>query len=151
MPNYSGKIKDGALKVTRPDLLNKWIGKHDGEWFSLSLKIPHKDPDPKTAEQLGIYWGLFVPEITEQLTADGHTITISAFDKVTAERKYTDLDTHELLTALCNHVGENGTLMRMSDDDMTVTRMSIVLDNVVKFAVGSLHMNGDKLKSWREE
>ncbi len=151
MADYTGIIKDGALKVTRPDLLNKWIAKHDGEWFKITLKLISKDPDPKTAEQLGIYWGLFVPEITQQLAADGHTITIEAFDEVTAERAYTDLDTHELLTTLCNHVGKDGAIMRLSDPDMDVARMSIVLDNVVKFAVGSLHMNGERLEAWRNE
>ena len=87
-------------------------------------------------------------EITRQLNADGLTIPIRAFG-IQAERPYFKYDTHELLTQLCNHVGDDGALMRLSDPDMTVHRMSIVLDNVTKFAVGSLHMNGEKLEAWR--
>ncbi len=149
MPEYTGIVKDERLACTRPDLLTKWIAKHDGQWFRMTLEQLVKDRDPKSMEQLGLYWGLFIPEITEQLKADGHTISIDAFDGVVAERAYTTLDTHEVLTALCNHVGKNGALMRLSDPDMTVHRMSMVLDNVIKFAVGSLHMNGQKLEAWR--
>ena len=148
MPEYTGKIKGPKLICTRPDLMRKWIEKYDGQWFRMVLDPLVSDCDPKSMEQLGLYWGLFIPEITEQLKADGHTITIDAFDGVVAERAYTKFDTHEVLTALCNHVGKDGALMRLSDPDMTVQRMSVVLDNVIKFAVGSLHMNGEKLKAW---
>lgn len=151
MPEYTGIIEGPKLMVTRPDLLGKWIGKRDRLWFRLTLEQLVKDRDPKSMEQLGLYWGLFIPEITEQLKADGHTISIDAFDAVVAERAYTTLDTHEVLTALCNHVGKNGALMRLSDPEMTVHRMSMVLDNVIKFAVGSLHMDGTKLEAWRAE
>lgn len=149
MPQYTAKVKTGHLEYTRPDLVEKWLAKNEGQWVRISLSLVNKHPSPKSREQLGIYWGLFVPEITKQLRADGHTITISAFKNVTAERYYTDLDTHELLTSVCNQVGPNGALMRLSDPDMTVHRMSLVLDNVIKFAVGSLHMNGEALESWR--
>lgn len=148
MPEYTGIIKDSALKCTRPDLLEKWIGKNEGLWFRLTLKLITEKVDPKSAEQLGFYWGLLVPEITEQLNADGLTIPIRAFG-AEAERPYFKDDTHELLTQLCNLVGKNGALMRLSDPNMDVHRMSMVLDNVIKFAVGSLHMNGEKLEAWR--
>lgn len=151
MPTYTGIIKDKALKNTRPDLLEKWIAKYDGEWFKLELSLVNKHPDPKTREQLGYYWGLLVLEITKQLKVDGHTITIKAFKHVTAERNYTTLDTHELLTSVCNHVGPDGALMRMSDPDMTVHLMIKVIDNVLNFATQSLSMNGDTLKAWRPE
>ena len=151
MPEYTGIIKDKALKNTRPDLLEKWIAKNDGEWFRLKLSLVNKHPDPKTREQLGYYWGLLVPEITKQLEADGHTITIRAFKNVTAERKYTELDVHELLTSICNHVGPDGALMRMSDSDMDIHKMMIIIDNVLNFATQSLSMDGDKLKAWRLE
>ncbi len=151
MPEYTGIIKDKALKNTRPELLEKWIAKNDGEWFRLKLSLVNKYPDPKTREQLGYYWGLLVPEITKQLESDGHTITISAFKNVTAERKYTELDTHELLTSICNHVGPNGALMRMSDPDMNIRRMMMIIDNVLNFATQSLSMNGDDLRAWRPE
>ena len=149
MAEYAGIIEGPKLMVTRPDLLGKWIGKRDRLWFRMTLEQLIKDRDPKSMEQLGYYWGLLVEEITEQLKADGHTISIDAFDAVVAERAYTTLDTHEVLTALCNHVGKNGALMRLSDPNMDVHRMSMVLDNVIKFAVGSLHMNGEKLEAWR--
>lgn len=149
MPEYTGIIKGPKLMCTRPDLLHKWIGKRDRVWFRMILEQLVKDRDPKSMEQLGLYWGLFIPEITEQLKVDGHTISIDAFDGVVAERAYTTLDTHEVLTALCNYVGKDGALMRLSDPSMDVHRMSMVLDNVIKFAVGSLHMNGEKLEAWR--
>ena len=135
---------------TRPDLLGKWIAKHDGLWFRMSLEQLVKKRDPKSMEQLGFYWGLLEPEITKQLNADGLTIPIRAFG-ISAERPYFKKDTHELLTQLCNHVGDNGAMLRMSDRGMTVHRMSMVLDNVIKFAVGSLHMNGENLEAWRNK
>jgi len=148
MPEYTGIIKDLALKCTRPDLLGQWIGKNEGLWFRLTLKLIAEKIDPKSAEQLGFYWGLLVPEITEQLNADGLSIPIRAFG-VEAQRPYFKKDTHELLTQLCNRIGQDGALMRLSDSDMTIHRMSIVLENVLNFATESLRMNGDKLKAWR--
>ncbi len=148
MPEYTGIIKDSALKCTRPDLLEKWIGKHEDQWFRMTLKLICEKIDPKTAAQLGYYWGLLVPEITEQLDADGLRIPIRAFG-IEAQRPYFKEDTHELLTQLCNHVGENGALMRMSDPAMDIHRMRMIIDNVLNFATDSLSMNGDKLKSWR--
>ena len=112
------------------------------------LKLIAEKIDPKSAEQLGFYWGLLVPEITEQLNADGLSIPIRAFG-VEAQRPYFKKDTHELLTQLCNRIGQDGALMRLSDSDMTIHRMSIVLENVLNFATESLRMNGDKLKAWR--
>ena len=150
MPEYSGIIKGSALKCTRMDLLAKWIGKHEDQWFRMTLELIGKHADPKTAEQLGYYFGLLVPEIMEQLNADKNTITISAFG-IHAERPYFKEDTHEPLTQLCNHVGKDGALMRLSDDDMSVTLMRIVIDNVLNFATQMLRMNGDKLKAWQPE
>lgn len=149
MAEYTGIVQDKKLMCTRPDLLGKWIGKHDGLWFRMVIEQLVKDRDPKSMEQLGYYWGLLIPEITDQLKADGHTISIDAFGAVVAERAYTTLDTHEVLTALCNHVGKDGALMRLSDPAMSVHKMSMVLDNVIRFAVGSLHMNGENLEAWR--
>ena len=130
--------------------LAKWIGKHEEQWFRMTLKLIAENIDPKTAAQLGYYWGLLVPEITEQLDADGNTIPIRAFG-VKAQRPYFKEDTHELLTLLCNHVGDNGALMRMSDPAMDIHRMRMIIDNVLNFATDSLSMNGDKLKAWQPE
>lgn len=148
MPEYTAKITDGKLMCTRPDLMGKWLAKHDGQWLRMNLDLIVKNLDPKSLEQLGYYWGLLVPEITEQLNADGHTIPVKAFG-VEAERPYFKDDTHELLTQLCNHVGEDGALMRLSDPDMSVRRMRTVIDNVLNFATQSLRMNGEKLEAWR--
>ncbi len=150
MSEYTGIIEDKRLMCIRPELLGKWIAKHDGLWFRMSLEQLVKNRDPKSMEQLGYYFGLLVPEIMEQLNADGNTITIDAFG-IHAERPYFKDDTHELLTQLCNRVGDNGALMRLSDRGMDVHRMSMVLDNVIKFAVGSLHMNGENLEAWRNK
>lgn len=146
MPEYTGTIKDSALKCPRKDLLDKWIAKNDGAWFRMTLKLIAGKVDPKTAAQLGFYWGLLVPEITEQLNADGNTITIRAFG-IEAQRPFFDKDTHTLLGQLCFHVGDNGALESMSDMDLG--QMIMAIDHVVKFAVDSLHMDGKKLESWR--
>ncbi len=148
MPEYTAQIQSRRLMYPRQDLFDKWTGKHDGQWIRVVLEQLIKSRDPKSLAQLGYYWGLLVPEITEQLNGEGLTIPIRAFG-IEAERPYFKDDTHELLTQLCNHVGDDGALMRLSDPDMTVHRMSVVLDNVIKFAVGSLHMNGERLESWR--
>ncbi len=149
MLEYTGIIQSPDLIYTRPERVNKWIEKHDGLWFRMTLERLVKNRDPKSMAQLGYYWGLLTPEITEQLNADGLTIPIRAFG-IEAERPYFKNDTHELLTQLCNHVGKNGALMRLSDPDMDVHRMSIVLDNVIKFATKSLCMDGEKLEAWRK-
>jgi len=150
MPEYAGIIRAPKLKVTRSDLMGKWITKHDGKWFLMALDLISKNKDPKSASQLGLYWGLFVPEIMQQLNADGLTIPIRAFG-VEAERPYFKDDTHALLTELCNYVGDDGALMRLSDPAMDVHRMGLVLDNVLNFATKSLCMNGERLESWRNK
>ena len=150
MSEYTGIIEGPKLMVTRPDLLGKWIGKRDRIWFRMTLEQLVKKRDPKSMEQLGYYWGLLVPEITEQLNADGNTIPIRAFG-IEAERPYFKDDTHALLTQLCNRVGKDGALMRLSDPDMSVMLMRLVIDNVLNFATQMLRMNGKKLKAWRNK
>ncbi len=130
------------------DLLGKWIGKYEDQWFRMTLKLIAEKVDPKTAAQLGYYWGLLEPEITKQLNADGLRIPIRAFG-VEAQRPYVKEDTHELLTTLCMHVGDNGALTRMSDPAMDIHRMRMIIDNVLNFATDSLSMNGEKLLAWR--
>lgn len=145
MPTYTGLVKDKALKYTRPDLVSKWIERNDGQWFRMKLELVCKNIDSKTAEQLGLYWGLLVPEITEELNVQENTITIEAYG-ISSERKYVDLDTHELLTERCGRIGEDGASLRLSEMDLTQARMFI--DNVKDFAVGSLGMNGERLEAW---
>jgi len=146
MPNYQGLIVDCDLNYTRPDLLEKWAKKNDGLFFNAKLTILGKVKDPKTAQELGYYWGLLVPEICKELNRQGHTITI-CFNKLTKEVPYDKYTTHELLTELCGYVGEDGEHQRLSiDDKYDAVRY---IDNVLDFAVIDLGMNEENLKAWR--
>ncbi len=150
MPEYTGQIAGGKLNCNRPDLINRWIQKNENRWFKADFKLIGPEGDAKTAAQLGYYWAVLVPEIRDELNAQGHTPTIT-FNKLQAEIPYNSESTHDLLTQLCNHVGEDGALMRMSDPDMTIGRMVQVINNVLDFAVVTLGMNEEALKARRPE
>lgn len=149
MAKYTTRIQmiDGKVRATctRPDLLNRWLKNHVNQWVWLDLEPIVKQDDPKTAEQLGYYWGLLVEEITEQLNVEKKTIPIELF-KFRVEVPYFSGATHELLTQICGRVGKNGALLRVSE--MEKFQMMMFLDNVLKFAVDSLSMNGQKLEAW---
>lgn len=149
MPKYTAVIRcdDGRTRLvcTRPDLLHRWLNNNLTKWVWLELEPISKNPNPKTAEQLGYYWGLLVIEITEQLNTEGLTIPVRAFN-LEYDRPYFKNDTHELLTQLCGRIGVNGALIRVSE--MGKFEMMKFLDNVLKFAVANLNMNGQRLEAW---
>lgn len=145
MPEYKGQILKKKMICNRPDLLNKWIERNEGRWFRFKSEIIGQAKDPKTAEQLGYYWGLLVPEICEQLQRDGYTYTIK-FQRIEAEIPYNEEVTHNFLTVLCGHVGHDGEHLRLSDCDKFQTVKFI--DNVLNLA-GGLNMNMDELKARR--
>lgn len=149
MPMYTGQIGEGKMNCTRPDLLDKWKKRNDGLWWKADFGIVGKHKDPKTAAQLGYYWGLLQPEIWEQLVRDGHTITVEAFGKQ-IEIPFTAESTHEMLTALCGHVGDGGKAIRLSDDDMDIAACIKFIDGVLNVAA-DLGMNMDELRSRRPE
>lgn len=131
-------------------MINRWIQKNESRWFKADFNLIGPEGDAKTAAQLGYYWGVLVPEIRDELNRQGHTLSIS-FNNLKAEIPYNLDSTHELLTQLCNRVGDDGALMRMSDPDMTIARMVQVINNVLDFAVVTLGMNEEALKARRPE
>lgn len=146
MPNYQGLIVDNGLNFTRPDLLEKWCKKNTGLFFNAKLDTLGEVKDPKTREQLGYYWGLLLPEIHKQFVADGITIPIK-FHGFERDIPITKDATHELLTALCGQVGEDGNPLRLSQmDKFGAIRF---VDNVLDFAITKLNMNEENLKAWR--
>ncbi len=146
MPEYTGQIKYGKATFLRPDLLNKWLAKNDNLWFRAKFSIPGKDADPKTAEQLGYYWACLLPEITRQLIAEGHTMTVRARG-LSREIPINETAAHELLTELCGHIGPAAQHRRLSEMGKHETIKFI--DYVVEFAVANLGMNEQALKARR--
>jgi hypothetical protein len=146
MPEYAGKIENGRMSFTTPDLINKWAGKHNNQWFRGKFEIIGESVDPKTREQLGFYWGLLVDEITKELNQQGHTTHIK-FNGLVREIPYVTDTTHEMLTALCGNVGKDGASLRLSEMNLVQTLKFI--DNVIEFAVAYLGMNEERLKAWK--
>ena len=146
MAEYDGRIDEKKLTFLRPDLFGKWCKKNVGSWFRAEFKIKGKHSDPKTAEQLGYYWACLVPLTKNELAAQGHTMTVKAFG-LEKEIPFNEDATHELLTALCGHVGPDGKHLRLSECNKYETVKFI--DNVVEFDVVSLGMNEEALKAQR--
>lgn len=147
MPDYTGIITNGQPNYARFDLLLKWLSQNNGFWFKCTFKIIGQKRDPKTVEQLGYYWGLLLPEIHKQLIEDGHTVALEAYG-IKKEIPITLDATHELLTAFCGFVGEDGKAIRLSEMDKYNTVKFV--DNVLEFAVANLGMNEEQLKAWRQ-
>ena len=143
-----GLIRDGKMKCNHVDKLLKYLEDNEGLYFSIVIKILGKAKDRKSLAQLGYYFGVLVPLITDQLIADGHTWTVN-FEGFHREIPYDQGCTHELLTQLCGFVGDNGAFMRLSDDDMTLARMVKFIENVLDFAIATLNMNEKALKAKR--
>lgn len=146
MPQYDGKVTNKGLKFLRPDLYGKWVKRNVDSWFRADIKIVGKHSDPKTAEQLGFYWACCVPVTQKELVAQGHTMTVKAFG-LEREIPFNEDATHELLTALCGHVGPGGKHLRLSECNKYETVKFI--DNVVEFDCVSLGMNEEALKAQR--
>lgn len=143
-----GKIESCfPTSLNRPEF-EEWLVKNDGLYFTAEYKVAGKHKCAKSRKQLGYYFAHLLPEITKQLIADGHTVTMN-FKGLHKERPYDEGDTHELLTQLCGNVGVDGAFMRLSDDDMTLQRMIRFINNVLDFAVVNLSMNGDNLKAMK--
>ena len=115
MPKYHYKIVQGAPVYMRPDLRDRWLGKHEGEWFGEELIALSKHKDPKTAEQLGYYWGLLVPEIRDEFVRQEHTYPVR-FAMWESQVPYDKEITHLVLSALCNRVGDDGAAVSLSDE-----------------------------------
>lgn len=144
----NGKIENGSFKLNHRDKFMKWLKDNDELYFSVVFKILGKSKCRKSRAQLGYYFAVLVPLITEQLIVDGHTWTVN-FQDFHREIPYDQGCTHELLTQLCGFVGDNGTFMRLSDDDMTLAKMVKFIENVLCFAISTLNMNEKALKAKR--
>lgn len=146
MPEYSGIIKQGRLIVAEAERYAKWLQKHEGHGVSFTVEQEGKSPDPKTAEQLGYYFGLLRPAIVEQMRHDGQTFEVTA-GPYTREIPVNKETVHEWLTALCGFVNDDGTHLRLSECDLV--HCIKFIDNVIAFAVDTLGMNEEALKAIR--
>lgn len=126
------------------EYLKTCAGRHIRVIFEdASAKFVKKNP--KTAEQLGYYWAVLLPEIHKQLLSDGHTITVR-FGTITKEIKLSQDDAHEAITSLCGNVGEGGQFLRLSQCGL---RQCVNwIDNALDLAA-QLGMNVEELKSCR--
>ena len=148
MPEYSAIVQNGkaCLIGTGPARSHRWLEKHDLKWIRIKMELVADHKDPKTAQQLGYFWGLLLPEIHKQMLADGQTQTVE-FKNFTREIKITETACYEIITELCGRIGLGGDLMRLSDCELQDCRKFI--DNVLDFA-GELSMNTDELRAQRE-
>lgn len=146
MPEYNGIVKDGRLIIAQAELYARWLKKHEGHGFELAIEQIGKSKDPKTAEQLGFYWGLLLPAIVEQMRHDGQTFTVTA-GPYTRQVPVNKDTVHEWLTELCGYVADDGTHLRLSDCDLI--RCIKWIDNVLAFAIDTLGMNEEELKARR--
>lgn len=145
MPQYSGEIVNKEMVWARPDLVERWLTKHEGYWYRAKFEILGLSDDPKTAAQLGYYWGLLLPEIHAQMQRDGHTIKVE-FGDFSREVPIPEFAAHEVVTGLCCRVGSDGAPMRLSG--IGLVKAILFIDNVLNFA-GELRMDTDALKAKR--
>ena len=140
----NGHISGKAFKLNHRDKFMKWLAENDGLWFSVTFKVIGKSKDRKSLAQLGLWFGFFVPIVTEELIAQGHTLTIDCYG-IHREMPVDEGYSHELLTQLCCRF-ENNEVIRLSDERMDVGRMSRAIENVIVFCVDHLRMDEKKLR-----
>jgi len=147
MVEYCARIREGTPQFERLALRNKWLAKHEGEWIREKLEPISKCKDPKTKAQLGLYWGFWFLEIHDQLVRDGNTITVR-FGNHERNIPYTKTASHEVITALCGYIGDDGEHIRLSGcDKFDGSRW---LKNVLAFAE-ELGMNREKMVARAKE
>ena len=148
MPEYTSIADQGRALMVGDDLQRsrRWLHRQDGKWVRITMELVEGQEDPKTAEQLGYYHALLLPEIHKQMRADGHTQTIK-FRTFEREIPITRTTAHEIITEVCGRIGKDGALLRLSECDKDTCRPWI--DNVLNFA-GELRMKTDKLKALRK-
>lgn len=126
--------------------LIEYLKNHAGQFMLFEVKPAYKKKDnPKTAAQLGFFFGILLDEIHKQLIADGHTTKIK-FGEIEKEIPITKDSAYEAITALCGNVGENGKHLRLSDCGLRDCMKW--LDNVMDL-VAQLNMDLDELKKIR--
>lgn len=142
-----GIIENNIPKTTDKEKFVKWLCKNDGMYFTANYKILGKHKDPKTMKQLGYIFVVLVPAIHKQLVADGHTLDLE-INGICNQIPITENATYEILNTLCGHVGKDGALIRLSDEDMDIHNAYKYIDGVLNVAM-NLKMDVDKLKAKR--
>lgn len=145
MPTCEGIITAKGLYYINEAGKEKWQKRFVGEWFKAVFSVlDRKIKDPKTREQLGLFWGLLLPKITEELQEQGHTVTLEVMPGIKRKTFYTQDMVYEGLTLACGLVGENGKGLRLSEMDKFQT--NAFLTHVFEVAV-ELKMDVEKLKA----
>lgn len=149
MPTYSGIITTSGLYYTDAAKKEKWQKRFAGEWFKVVFSLLNKSiKDPKTREQLGYFWGLLLPEITQELNRQGQTVVIEVMPGIKREVPYTEDMVYEGLTLACGLVGEDGSGLRLSEMDKL--QSSNFLNHVLDVAL-ELKMDMQKLEAVRQK
>ena len=129
MADYNGIFTTTGPYYIDADKMERWMKRCVGEWFIASFNLlSRKIKDPKTREQLGLYWALLLIEITKALQGQGHSVCIETMPGIKREVLYTKGMVHEGLTLACGLVGENGTGLRLSEMDKL--QASLFIDHV---------------------
>ena len=128
MPTFTLQITNGFPSWIDAEDVFAWAKNHDGGVFDATLKELGKHADPKTAEQLGIYWGLWLPAILRQMRQDGQTATVPVCGRAVQMTLTRDI-LPEALTAACGMIGPGGEARRLSQCDKHDCRK--FLDHVV--------------------
>lgn len=148
MPTYSGIITTTDLYYIDAAKQRKWLKRFVGEYFKAEFSLLHRSiKDPKTREQLGWFWAVLLPAITEELNEQGHTLTLEVMPGIKRQAPYTEKLVYEGLTLACGLVGDNGEGLRLSDMDKFQT--SDFLTHVLEVAT-ELQMDMDKLEAIKQ-
>ena len=124
MPKFNAEIyHGGVLSFIEIKKQIKWLLKHIGSWISVEYKLLGKSKCPKTAKQLGFYWGLLAPEVSKELIDKGWTVDVGRKPHV-FQRKWdhggddTKLtDTHDWLKKHAARIGGDGEYVTLSEQD----------------------------------
>ena len=143
---FSYAIKQGRQIFDDPKARQEFLAKKPDDYRG--FESHHKPHQSKSNPQLGYYWGLLIPEITDELKRMGWTITMGAGDR-SFERYFTKDDTHEWLKEHCARVGHDGVYITLSEQDQELC--SKFIDNVLWVAGHWLKMNRAELEAKRPE
>lgn len=66
-PKFIGRVKDGKLKVQKPDELNLWLGYMDGKQVEIIIREPGRAGDIRSNAMNRYYWGVVVALIAEHV------------------------------------------------------------------------------------
>jgi len=117
IPDTDGKLLWVAGHAAK---VKKYLRSRAGRY----LRIFFKDAalEPKTPKQLGIYWGLFLPEIMDELVRQGWTTTVKGFLKkrgetIERQRAINIDEAHTAIKDLCALIDTDGQYITLSAMD----------------------------------